>query len=438
MILETHNLNMNRSIKLILDVMNHLQLKVMVYCLVLITFCNAQTFPVGQISINFKDPLRTGGTAINGGVQMPGTGRDIGTEVFYPAVSNGSLAALASGQFPVVVFGHGFVMTYDNYDNIYNKLASEGFIVALPRTEGSFSPSHLDFGKDIAFLSEAVKSLNTAVSPSLITVFNNKISPKSALGGHSMGGGCSLVGAQSNTSITCVFNMAAALSNTGGISSQAGASQVNVPALYLSAQRDCVVDTTVQTNHYINTASAKKFQVILKDMTHCDFGNGASALCVLGQNSSGCPNNTANNNLFNRYMNYLLPFLKNQLKDDCSEGVRFMDSISTASSLRSGRKITGSIACVTGIDDFESGKHISVYPVPSQGDLYFEMNTPGLRISEVRIHDITGQLVKQVVPEKSGYLTYKIEGMDLKNGIYLMLVKTSQGEFMRKIQVLQP
>ncbi len=398
----------------------------------------AQTYSVGQISINFKDPLRTGGSAISGGVQMPGNGRDIGAELFYPAVTNGSQVALATGQFPVVVFGHGFVMTYDSYDNVYNRLASEGFIVVLPRTEGSFSPNHLEFGKDIAFLSEATKALNTLSSPGAITIFNGKVSPKSALGGHSMGGGCSLVGAQSNTSITCVFNMAAALSNTGGVSSQAGASQVNVPALYLSAQRDCVVDTNVQTNHYTNTASSKKFQVIFRDMTHCDFGNGASTFCVLGQTTSGCPNNTANNVLFNRYMNYLIPFLKNQLYDNCSEGVRFMDSITSASTVRSGRKITGNIACITKLSEKNALEGIKVYPSPAQGKVYVQAGSLSVAISGIEILDITGQLIMRWTPLNTGVDKHELNIGDLTTGIYLMLIKSGDEVFKQRNQIVHP
>ncbi|HRD40184.1 MAG TPA: hypothetical protein PLC65_16275, partial [Bacteroidia bacterium] len=109
--------------------------------------------------------------------------------------------------------------------------ASTGYIVLLPRTEGSFSPSHGDFGNDLKFLVNAAQSLNTISTPSALVTFNGKVSPKAAIGGHSMGGGSSFLASASNTSVTCLFNFAAATTNPSSIAS---ASLINVPALVIS------------------------------------------------------------------------------------------------------------------------------------------------------------------------------------------------------------
>ncbi len=297
-------------------------------------------YQVGHMSLNFKDASRTGGYSISGGIQMPGPGRDIGTEVYYPAVTSGNNVAVATGTFPIVIIGHGFSMDWSSYDNMYNRLASLGYIVALPRTEGSLSPTHADFGSDLRLLGSLLQALNTSTVAGT-TTFNNKVNSKVALGGHSMGAGCSYLAAANNTTITCLFNCAAATTNPSSISS---ASLVTVPTLLLSGQRDCVADTTVQNSHYTALASTKKFHAIIKDMTHCDFGNGTNFNCTFGQGTSGCSNTISNILAFNRYMTYLEPFLANLLKDNCSEGIRFMDSLQSPSSLRVGRKITGTIA----------------------------------------------------------------------------------------------
>ena len=273
---------------------------------------------------------------------MPGSGRTIGTEVYYPATVAGNNQPVATGQFPIVVFGHGFAMTYDNYDNVYNRLASLGYIVLLPRTESGIFPTpvHADFGLDLKVLANQGMALNTINTPTALTVFNGKVIQKSAIGGHSMGAGCSFLAASGNNTVTCVFNFAAATSNNTP-NSIASASLVTVPTLVISGEKDNVADTSVQNSHYNPTASSKKFHVIIKDVTHCDFGNGTSTTCNIGQAS--CGNTTCNTNLFRRYMTYVEPFLENQLKGVCLAGKQFMDTIQSPSSVRVGRKITGTL-----------------------------------------------------------------------------------------------
>lgn len=375
---------------------------------------HAQTFPVGHMSINFKDASRTGGYVISGGINATGTGRDVGTEVYYPATVAGDNKPVASGQFPVVVIGHGFVMDWSSYDNIYNKLASAGYIVLLPRTEGSFSPSHADFGDDLKFLVAAGQGLNTVSSPTALSVFNGKVTSKSAIGGHSMGGGSSFLASASNTSVTCIFNFAPATTNPSSINS---ASLINVPALIISGAKDCVADTTVQNSHYAALASSKKFHVILKNLTHCDFGNGSNFNCTFGQNSSGCSSTVTNTLALPRYMNYLQNFLDNQLKNDCGAGQRFMDSINTASSLRAGLKKTGTIACSpTSIKQFSHNPEIRIYPNPSLSTVNIEFPETNFIL---RLFDIYGKLLVKIEnTEQKSPLSLNLE--EFQSGVYIV------------------
>ena len=392
---------------------------------------DAQTFAVGHISVNCKDDARSGGYSIAGAIQLPGVGRDIGVEIYYPATSAGTSTPVAIGAFPVVVFGHGFVMTYDNYDNIYNDLASRGYIVALPRTEGGFSPNHLDFGADLAFLATKIQQFDTITIPSSLLMFNGKVIPKAAIGGHSMGGGCSFIGAENNTHIACLFNMAAATSNTSGVSSIDGAALVSVPTLMLSGQRDCVADTNVQNSHYANLAAANKFQVILKDLTHCDFGNGSSATCTFGQTTSGCANTISNTIATARYLNFLVPFLNSELKNNCAEGDRFMDSINANSSTLVGKKIEGAIGCRH--VDIETllpqQAWLSVYPNPATHFLMLSFVSQAADTSyDAFVSDATGRVVfqKKLVLNTAGQQLMKIDISTLAKGTYLLTMKSAQ------------
>ncbi|HRH36692.1 MAG TPA: hypothetical protein PK760_00005, partial [Flavobacteriales bacterium] len=77
--------------------------------------------------------------------------RDVPAELHYPAMAAGDDQAMATGTFPVLVLGHGFVMTVDAYDYVWQHFVPLGYIVVLPTTEGGFAPSHTDFGEDLAF-----------------------------------------------------------------------------------------------------------------------------------------------------------------------------------------------------------------------------------------------------------------------------------------------
>lgn len=412
--------------------------------LLLITTCftivsQAQTFPVGQMKINFKDASRTGGSTGSATITVPtgGTGRSIGAQMFYPSTTAGNNTPVAVGQFPVVVFGHGFVMAASDYTNVANRLASLGYIVALPRTENEGPlpfpiPDHVQFSADIAFLAGAVQTLNTTTITSLNS-FNGKVTNKSAIGGHSMGGGCSYIGAQNNTTVTCLFNMAAAKSNTASVtnSSTGGAGLVTVPTLVISGEKDNVADTTVQNSHYTPTASAIKFHVIIKDVTHCDFGNGTSGTCTIGQ--AACSGAGCNATLFARYMSYLEPFLAYELKSDCAAGNTFMTLIQNPSTDRVGRKITGTIACVTtDVQSFSTINNLSVFPNPTEGKLTISYNSELTTPLVFELYDISGRLVlKETSTNASNAKELNIEGFD--KGTYILYINQNQSKKAYKI-----
>ena len=120
-------------------------------CLLLLASHAFGQFAIGHTTLTFNDPSRTGGFGSGGG-----SGRQIQTEIYYPSTSAGTSTPVASGEFPVIVFGHGFAMSWDAYNDIWEHYVPRGYIMAFVRTEGSLipSPSHGDFGLDLALVAQ--------------------------------------------------------------------------------------------------------------------------------------------------------------------------------------------------------------------------------------------------------------------------------------------
>lgn len=234
-------------------------------------------FQVGHTTITFNDPTRTGGTGSGGGA-----GRQIQTEIYYPATIAGENVALTSGQFPVITFGHGFAMTWEAYVNVWQRYAAKGYILAFPRTEGGLfpAPSHGDFGTDLRQVAEKMLALNTNAS----SIFNGKVLQKAVIMGHSMGGGATMLAAANNSNIVGIVGLAPAETNPAAtLASQS----ITVPALIFSGTADGVTPAAEHhTPIYNGLASSCKNFVNITGGGHCyyaqtnfncDFGEGTSS-----------------------------------------------------------------------------------------------------------------------------------------------------------------
>jgi dienelactone hydrolase len=268
----------------------------------------AQNYLTGTRSVTFTDPSRSN--------------RSIPTDLYYPSNTAGANVALASGidSFPVVVIGHGFSLTPSSYVKLADSLARTGYIVALPNTETGLSPSHDNFGKDIAFLAEAIPAQN-AVSTSFLY---QRVKPRAAVGGHSMGGGCSFLAAASGKpEIKALFNFAAAETTP---SATAAAASVNFPTLIFAGSRDCIVPPATQLAMYNNTPAACKTYINITGATHCLVANN-NGLCTFGQTTSGCnnPSITVDAYLI-KTLSLLRPFLDYVLKENCFRGLDYIDT----------------------------------------------------------------------------------------------------------------
>ncbi|MEH0981024.1 alpha/beta hydrolase family protein [Micromonospora sp. CPCC 205556] len=203
-------------------------------------------------------------------------GRSFSARIYYPATAAGSGQPVAAGRFPVVAFGHGFLQGVSKYYSTLGHLASWGFIVLAPTSQGGLSPSHSAFADDLnAALTWTVAQDTTTGSRFAGHVRTDRL----GLSGHSMGGGASVLAAARNPKVVTVANLAAAETNP---SAKAAAATLTVPVRLIAGERDTIAGVADhQRPIYAAKPSAKQLRII-KGGFHCGFMDSGSFFCDSG------------------------------------------------------------------------------------------------------------------------------------------------------------
>jgi len=364
----------------------------------------AQPFAIGHTAITYTDPARSN--------------RQIATDIYYPAMTAGDNTAIVAGMFPLIVYGHGFVMTTSAYQNFWDVLVPQGYIIALPSTEGSFSPVHSDFGADLRFLISQIQSTGAGASVPVSSVAST-----SAVMGHSMGGGCSFLAAQNNTTITTMISFAAAVTNPSSITA---AAQVMVPTLVFSGTNDCVAPPAQHQNPmYDSTAASFKTQVNITGGGHCYFANN-NFNCSFGESTCSPAPSISRAQQQAAVNDFLQLWLAYYLKGDCNAAVQFQDSLTTSD--RVTFRQSQPIGCVTEIGQIDIMNEISIFPNPAHNKVNVECKTPN---QELTLYDATG---RTVLKQK---LTFPLSVFDLQlnAGIYFAKVLGIKKVFTQKLAI---
>ena len=358
-----------------------------------------QSFQVGHMQKVFVDSTRDG--------------REVPCEVYYPADFEGENTPLAAGTFPVLVFGHGFVMAWSAYDIYWLTLVPRGYIMVFPTTESDLSPSHADFAMDMAFL---VSALQQEGNDSL-SAFYNRVDTLSAVMGHSMGGGSALLSVQYNVNITAIAIVAAAETMPSSI---AAAPSVLVPALVFAGSNDCVTPPEDhQLPMYNALASSCKTYVSISGGDHCQFA-GYNFYCILGQ-STCLPQATIDAATQQQLVfDYLLPWLNFYLKGDCLAGDAFQELMADGAGIAAQQNCA--LDCFSNVfTQPEVNGILELYPNPGSdrlsikgvalqpGAQYSVFNAAGLRIDAGTILTQTGAIdVSHYAP---GYYMLVLSGV---------------------------
>ncbi len=204
------------------------------------------SYTVAQLNRTYIDPGRDN--------------RQISTQIYYPVDEN-QLRPGEREAFPLLVFGHGWLLPVSSYATLRDNLVSQGWILAFPTTEGSLFPDHLDFALDLNFVAQSVLAENSQAGSELFGL----VLQFAALAGHSMGGGAAVLAA-ADTQAHALVTLAAAETDPSAI---AAAPQVTIPSLTLAGGSDSITPPAQhQTPIYDNLGSAYKSYISFNGVGH--------------------------------------------------------------------------------------------------------------------------------------------------------------------------
>ena len=352
----------------------------------------SQSYNIGHISTDFYDNARN---------------RNITTEIYYPSDTNGDNVSISLGNFPIIVFGHGFLMSWDSYVNFWNSLVPEGYILCFPTTEMGFAPNHQFFAEDLSFIASKMQmeSLNNS------SIFYNSVLPKTGILGHSMGGGASFLAAENNPNINTLINFAAAETNPSAISA---ASNITIPSLIFSGDDDCVATPINHQNIMFDSLNSNcKTQINIINGGHCYFAN-ENVLCSFGESSCNPSLSILRAEQQSVTNDFLKIWLNFTLKSDQNSFTIFNDSLQSSS------RITYSQYCnSTGFMDQNKLDEINVYPNPVTEILNIDVPLEFID-GELILYNIFGQeLHKKIISNK---LT-EINLSNFESGSYFIFIK---------------
>lgn len=301
-------------------------------------------YEVGSTTISFSDPDRNG--------------RQVESKIYYPANTAGTDADVAQGDFPVISFGHGFVMSWDAYQNIWEELVPKGYIMIFPNTEGSFSPSHGDFGLDLAFCINKMQSENSESS----SMFFGHVTDKSAIMGHSMGGGATFLAAANNANIETIVGLAPAETSP---SAAAAAANVNVPVLVFHGSSDGVTPADEHASLIYDGLGADVCRnfISITGGAHCYYAN-SSFTCDLGEGTSSSGISVTREEQQQTMYDYITKWFDYKLKGNCT-GLSEFDAL-----LASDSRITFQDNCNDAAPSNEITQNVDTLTAAEEGAIY--------------------------------------------------------------------
>jgi predicted dienelactone hydrolase len=245
--------------------------------------------------------------------------RKVEVEIYYPEEQSGrSLAETEAdnGRFPLICFGHGYLLSGVWYQHVCDILVPQGYILVFPNSESGLFPSHKTLAEDMCFVLNEISRLG---ADSTFFLYN-RVDTAKCLMGHSMGGGALFLGAEMNGSVDAVVGLAAIDTRPSSIKAVAS---VTVPTLIFAGGNDCIAPAKKhQIPIFNSSASPDKTYIMITGGTHCQMGV-SHPKCILGEKMARCSPGISEEEQLRILTRYLIPWLGYFLKGETEEGVCF-------------------------------------------------------------------------------------------------------------------
>jgi dienelactone hydrolase len=196
-------------------------------------------------------------------VEVTVGGRSFPARLSYPT---------RGGPYPALAFAHGFMARSSWYAGTLGALARAGYVVIAPDSETGPLPSHSRFADDLnrslAWLAAGSGAPRGKVDGS-----------RTAVAGHSMGGGVALLAASRSRTVDTVATLAAAETTP---SAAKATQRLRVPSLFVVGTEDRIVPAE-GTATMFDRAPRPSLLAAIAGGSHCGFMDVIPAACDAGR-----------------------------------------------------------------------------------------------------------------------------------------------------------
>jgi len=186
----------------------------------------------------------------------------IPVEIYYPSESR-------LNGFPLMVFGHCSQCHGSWYTYQYTDIVPYGYVIAYLDSY-QYLGNCVEFSRDQRYVLDALKQENE----DRLSKLYQKIGNVSFAGGHSMGGGASMLSLANydvNQTFNYSFDAMITLSGCGGLDVRYALPNITKPSFLISGSKDCICEPYIFSDAYYYEIPIRtcKFLGVITNATHC-------------------------------------------------------------------------------------------------------------------------------------------------------------------------